>query len=40
VAVEEEGQAGREVVDLEAGVERGLHVRHAAGEREGDLLDR
>ena len=30
VAVEEEGQAGREVVDLQAGVERRLHVGHAA----------
>ena len=39
VAVEEEGQAGGEVVDLQAGVERRLHVGHAAGEREGDLLD-
>src|SRR3954467_2001648 len=40
VAVEEERQAGREVVDLQAGVERRLHVRHPARERERDLLHR
>jgi hypothetical protein len=38
VAVEEEGQARREVVHREAGVERRLHVGHAVGQRERDLL--
>ena len=40
VAVEEERQPRGEAVDLEAGVERGLHVGDAVGERERDLLDR
>ena len=40
VAVEEEGQAGGEVVDVEPGVDRRLHVGHAVGERERDLLHR
>ena len=40
MAVEEEGEARGEAVDLEAGVERGLHVGHAVGQRERDLLDR
>ena len=40
VAVEEEGEAGGEVVDAEPGVERRLHVGHAVGERERDLLHR
>ena len=39
VAVEEERQPRREPVDLEAGVERGLHVGDPVGERERDLLD-
>ena len=34
VGVEEERQPGREVVDVEAGRERRLHVRDAIGERE------
>ena len=40
VAVEEEGQAGPEVVDVEAGIDGRLHVRDGVGEREGDLLHR
>ena len=39
VAVEEEGQPRRELVDREAGVDRRLHVGHPVGERERDLLD-
>ena len=38
VAIEEEGQPRPEPVDLEAGVERRLHVGDAVGERERDLL--
>ena len=40
VAVEEEGQPRAELVDLQAGVDRGLHVGDRVGEREADLLDR
>ena len=39
VGVEEEGELGSEFVDGEAGVERGLDVGDAVGEREGDFLD-
>jgi hypothetical protein len=38
VAVEEEGESRRERVDVLARVECRLHVGHAVGEREGDLL--
>ncbi len=39
VAVEEEREAGREGVDLEAGVDGGLGVGDAGAEGEGDFLD-
>ena len=39
VRVEEEGKLRSEFVDAEAGVERGLDVGDAVGEREGDFLD-
>src|ERR1019366_8319709 len=39
VAVEEEGQAGSEAIDLQARVKRGLNVGDPLGQREGDLLD-
>ena len=39
VAVEEERQPRRELVDLEAGVDRGLHVGDRVAQGEGDLLD-
>ena len=38
VRVEEEGEARREFVDVEPGVDGGLHVGHAVGEGEGDFL--
>ena len=38
VDVEEERQARREVVDVEAALDRRLHVADAVGEREGELL--
>ncbi len=40
VAVEEERQARRELVDVQALVDRRLHVGDAGGQREGDLLHR
>ena len=39
VGVEEEGELRSEFVDAEAGIERGLDVGDAVGEREGDFLD-
>ena len=38
VGGEEEGDAGREGVDVEPGVDRGFHVGKAVGEGEGDFL--
>jgi len=38
VAVEEEGEPRREIVDLEAALERRFDVGDRVGEREGDLL--
>ena len=38
VRVEEEGEARREVVDVEPALDGGLDVREAVGEREGELL--
>ena len=38
VGVEKERQAWSEAVDVEAGIEGGLHIGHAVGEGEGDLL--
>ena len=40
VRVEEERQPGRELVHVETGVNGGLHVGHAVGQGEGDLLHR
>ena len=40
VPVEEEGEPRAELVDLEAGVDRGLHVGDRVGEREAHLLHR
>ena len=40
VPVPEERQARRELVDVEAGVDRGLHVRDPVRQRERDLLHR
>ena len=40
VRVEEEGQARREVVDVEAALDAGLDVREPVGERERQLLGR
>src|ERR1700722_17579987 len=40
VSVEEETESGGEVIEYQSGVERGLHVRDAIGEGEGDLLHR
>ena len=39
VAVEEEGEARRELVDREASLQRRFDVGDRVGEREGDLLD-
>src|SRR5207302_9263307 len=39
VRVEEEGELRGELVDAEAGIERGLDVSDAVAEGEGDFLD-
>ena len=40
MGIEEEGQPRRELVHIEAGANRRLHIGNAVGESEGDFLHR